>query len=213
MFKDIALFADLSESDLSALTSHATTRRYKKNTIVVTKGDDSDSLYVILSGRARVYLDDEQGNEITIRTLGPGEAFGELALLSGEPRAANVVTLGDCELSVVSKQNFMNCLTSNPPISFRIIKSLVERIQAMTEDISSLALLDVYGRVAKVLTKNAHEQNGKLVTNRLTHQEIANLVGASREMVSRILKDLRAGGYISVEDKRITLERNLPRGW
>ncbi|MDH3380847.1 MAG: Crp/Fnr family transcriptional regulator [Gammaproteobacteria bacterium] len=213
MFKDIALFTDLPESDLSALTGHATTRRYKKNTIVVTKGDDSDSLYVILSGRMRVYLDDEQGNEITIRNLEPGEAFGELALLSGEPRAANVVTLEDCELSVVSKQDFMSCLTNNPSISFRIIKSLVERIQAMTEDISSLALLDVYGRVAKVLTKNAREQDGKLVTSRVTHQEIANLVGASREMVSRILKDLRAGGYISVEDKRITLERNLPPGW
>ncbi len=213
MFKDIALFTDLPESDLAALTSHATARRYKKNTIVVTKGDDSDSLYVILSGRLRVYLDDEQGNEITIRNLEPGEAFGELALLSGEPRAANVVTLQDSELSVVSKQDFMSCLTSNPSIAFRIIKSLVERIQAMTEDISSLALLDVYGRVAKVLTKNAREEGGKLVTGRVTHQEIANLVGASREMVSRILKDLRAGGYISVEDKRITLERTLPRGW
>ncbi len=213
MLEDIPLFADLPESDLQTLTGHVTTRRYKKNTIVVTKGDESDSLYIIQSGRARVYLDDEHGNEITIRTLEPGEAFGELALLSGEPRAANVVTLEDTELSVISKQDFMNCLTNNPAISIRIIKALVERIQAMTEDISSLALLDVYGRVAKVLTKHAHDQGGKPVTERLTHQEIANLVGASREMVSRILKDLRAGGYISVEDKRITLERNLPRGW
>lgn len=207
------LFAGLPEDDLHVLMSHAVTRRYRKNAIVVSKGEETDTMYVVRSGRLRVYLDDEHGNEITIRFLGPGEVFGELALLSGAPRSANVMTTEDCEISIISRTHFMECLAANSEIGFRIIRALVQRIQELTEEISTLALLDVYGRVRTTLERLATECDGKRVTERLTHQDLANMVGSSREMVSRILRDLRVGGYISMRDKRITIEQDLPAGW
>lgn len=209
----IPLFADLPEDDLRILAAHAVVRRYKKNTIVIGKGEESDTMYVVHSGRLRVFLDDEHGNELIIRLLGPGDVFGELAMLSGAPRSANVITTEDCELSVISRLHFMECLAANSQIGFRIIRGLVQRIQEMTEEISTLALLDVYGRVRSMLEKLAQERDGKRVTDRLTHQEMANMVGSSREMVSRILRDLRVGGYISVQGKRIIIEKELPPRW
>lgn len=173
----------------------------------------ADILYVVLSGRLRVYLDDDQGNEVTIRLLEAGEIFGELAVVSDAPRSANVMCLEDCRLCMISGGDFMDCLSKNSDIAFRIIQSLVQRVQEMTEEISTLALLDVYGRVRHTLMRLAKECEGKLVTDRLTHQELANMVGSSREMVSRILRDLKAGGYISTCDKRISIERDLPGGW
>lgn len=195
------------------LATHAVVRRYRKNTIVLSKGEESDAMYVVVSGRLRVYLDDEHGNELIIRLLGPGDVFGELAMLSGAPRSANVMTTEDCELSVISRLHFMECLAANSQIGFHIIRGLVQRIQEMTEEISTLALLDVYGRVKSTLEKLAQEHDGKRITNRLTHQEMANMVGSSREMVSRILRDLRVGGYISIQGKRIIIEKELPPRW
>ncbi len=209
----IPLFADLPGDDLRILAAHAVVRRYKKNTIVIGKGEESDTMYVVHSGRLRVFLDDEHGNEHIIRLLGPGDVFGELAMLSGAPRSANVITTEDCELSVISRLHFMECLAANSQIGFRIIRGLVQRIQEMTEEISTLALLDVYGRVRSTLEKLAQERDGKRVTDRLTHQEMANMVGSSREMVSRILRDLRVGGYISVQGKQIIIEKELPPRW
>lgn len=207
------MLTDLCEDELQALAAHATECRYRKNTIVVNKGEATDSLYVVLTGRLRVYLDDDKGNQITIGFLEPGDAFGELALFSGAPRSANVAATEDCQLSIISQASFMQCLESNSQMGIRIIQILVQRIQEMTEDISTLALLDVYGRVRHTLEKLAKQRNGKRMTDRLTHQELANSVGSSREMVSRILRDLKTGGYISIQDKHICIERDLPPGW
>lgn len=212
-FKSIELFRDLPEEGRQLLARHATTRTFKKNTIIISAGDQTDSLYVVLSGRLKIYLDDANGREITLRTVGPNESFGELAVLSEGPRAANVTTLTECRLAVISKQDFNDCLHNNPSIAFMIIRLLVERIREMTEDVSTLALLDVYGRVAKTLTRNSTECDGKQLTSPMTHQDIANMVGSSREMVTRILKDLKTGGYISVKDKQLVLEKPLPSGW
>lgn len=208
-----SLFAGLPDDDLQVLASHAVVRRYRKNTIVVSEGEESGTIYIVRSGRLRVYLDDEHGNEVTIRLLGAGDVFGELAALSGAPRIANVMTTQDCELLAISRSDFMDCLTGNSQIAFRIIQALVQRIRDMTEDISTLALLDVYGRVRSTLERLAKEQDGKRVTDPLTHQDLAKMVGSSREMVSHILRDLKAGGYISTHDKRIIIERDLPAGW
>ncbi len=214
IFKGIELFANLPEEGRQVLAKHATTRMFKKNTIVMSAGDQTDSLYVVVSGRVKIYLDDARGREITLRTIGPGGSFGELAVLSEGPRAANVSTLAESRLSVISKDDFMRCLHDNPTIAFMIIRLLVERVRDMTEDVSTLALLDVYGRVAKALTRNSTERDdGKLLTNPMTHQDIANIVGSSREMVTRILKDLKTGGYISVKNKQLVLEKPLPSGW
>lgn len=213
MIGKIPLFQDLSDEETEGLARCAVERRYKKNTVILTKGDLSDSIYLIIDGRVRVYLDDEEGNEITIATYGQGECFGELALFSGAPRAANVVTLEESRFSIISRDAFLQFLGKYPKVSYRIIQALVTRIQSMTEDINVLALFDVYGRVRHLLLKMAEDSNGMRITERVTHQEIANMVGSSREMVSRILRDLKVGGYISVDQKRIILEKELPKGW
>ncbi len=207
------LFQDLSENDLDKLAHHTIQRTFKRNAIIISRGDSGNSLYLILAGKVRVYLDDEKGNQVTIAEYGPGECFGELALFSGAERAANVITTEDSRCAVLSRQAFMDFMREYPEVSLRVISSLVERIQAMTEEINILALFDVYGRIRHTLMKLSREQDGKQVTDKITHQEIANRIGSSREMVSRILRDLKHGGYISIAGKQITLERDLPTGW
>lgn len=208
-----SLFQDLSENDLEKLARHAIQRTYKRNAIVISRGDEGNSLYLILAGKVRVYLDDDKGNQVTIAEYGPGECFGELALFSGAERVANVVTTEDSRCAVLSQQAFMDFMREYPEVSFRVIGSLVERIQAMTEEINILALFDVYGRIRHTLMKLSSEHDGKRVTEKITHQDIANRIGSSREMVSRILRDLKDGGYISIAGKQITIERDLPTGW
>lgn len=206
-------FTGLPEDDLQALVSKTAVRRYRKNTIVVSMGEESDTMYIVRSGRLRVFVDDGQGNEVTIRLIEAGDVFGELAVLGGGGRTANVITTEDCELFGISRSDFMDYLGRNSQAVFHVIQALVQRIRDMTGEISTLALLDVYGRVRITLERLAKEQDGKRVTDPLTHQELASMVGSSREMVSRILRDLKSGGYISTQGKRITIERDLPAGW
>ncbi len=210
---DISLLSDLDPQDLAALEDAATNRFYKKNSIVVTQGDESDSLYAIVSGSVRVYVSDDEGREVTLNTLYPGDSFGELALLSDQARSASILTLEDSRFSVISKENFLGCMSHNPQISWHIISTLIERVVDLTEDVSSLALLDVYGRVRRLLLKETYEQDGKVHTRRMTHQAIATRVGSSREMVSKIISDLSRGNYITVSKDSICIEKNLPSGW
>ena len=212
-FKNIGLFSSLPDADMKILTSHAIVKNYKKNTIVVNKGDETNSLYIILAGTLNAYVDNDQEKEVILTMMGPNGSFGELSLLSDKPRSASVITTTPCKLAIISKPDFMACLAKNPSISFKIIQALINRIHNLTEDVSGLALLDVYGRIVKTLNKNAAEKDGKLTTPPLTHQDIANMIGSSREMVSKILKDLKKGGYISADGKSITIERTLPSGW
>lgn len=212
--KNISLFEGLPEGDLQAITKLAVTRQYPKNTLVICEGDSSDSLYIVLSGKVKVFLNDEDGKEVTLNIQGEGEYFGELAMLDDAPRSASVVTLEDSQLAVVSKAAFEECLENNPKIALTVIRGLARRLRELTENVRSLALMDVYGRVARTLLELAEEKDGKLVvTQRLTQRDIASLVGASREMVSRILRDLTVGGYISSKNKIITIHERLPPAW
>ena len=214
MLKSIPLFSGLAESDLAILSSHAITRTFAKNTIIINEGDKTDSLYVILSGKVKAFLSDEHGKEIILDIEGPGEHFGEIALLDEAPRSASVMTLESASFLIISKEDFKDCVAKNPDIAISLIKELTHRIRLLTGSVKGLALRDVYGRVAEALLNLATEENGTLIiSERPTQQELANMVGASREMVSRILKDLTSGGYINVEDKRITITKKLPAGW
>jgi CRP/FNR family cyclic AMP-dependent transcriptional regulator len=214
MINSIPLFNGLPEADLNAISSHAVTRTYNKNTVIINEGDESDSLFLILSGRVKIYLSDEDGKEVIINTQGPGDYFGELSLIDEAPRSASVMTIEDSKLSIVSKRDFEACLARYPEIALRVIKGLTKRLRHLTENVKSLALMDVYGRVARTLLSLAEEENGKLIVHqRLTQRDIAAMIGASREMVSRILKDLTIGGYISVDKKSITINEKLPHAW
>lgn len=211
---NVPLFAGLSEKELQAISQHAITKRFNKNTVVINEGDNSDSLYVILSGRVKIYLSDEEGKEVILNNQGPGDYFGELALIDEAPRSASVMTVEDCRLSIISKHDFATCLKNHPEIALSLIKDLSRRMRSLTENVKSLALMDVYGRVARTLLNLSVPEEGKMVVReRLTQKDIANMVGASREMVSRILKDLSVGGYITVDRKRITINERLPAAW
>jgi CRP/FNR family cyclic AMP-dependent transcriptional regulator len=207
------LFSGLDDADIEMVASQAVLRQFPKNTVIVSQGDDTDSIYVIIKGKVDVFLHNDKGKEIIINTMGVCESFGELAPLGGIPRQASIITTEDSTFGVISRQVFMDTLLAKASVSMKIIDLLITRIQDLTEEVSSLALEDVYNRVVRVLYKHADEVGDKLVTEKLTQQDIASRVGATREMVHRILKELKTGGYITIEGKHITIEKKLPSGW
>jgi CRP/FNR family transcriptional regulator, cyclic AMP receptor protein len=198
---------------LEALGSAGIDRAYPKHTLLIQEGDQSDQLYVVLSGKLKVFLSDNDGKEIVIDTLGPRQLFGEMAL-EGEPRSASIMTTEVCKLIVIQRDQFRQFFATNPEATYALIVTLIRRARNLTRTIGSLALLDVYGRVARLLLDNATEENGaRVVTVHMTQQEIAKRIGASREVVSRILTDRREGGYIGSENDRMVIHRPLPKHW
>jgi len=203
----------LSDADLMAVGSHGIARGYPKNTIIVTEGDKTDSLYIILEGRVKVFVSDGEGHDMLLSTQGPGEYFGEMVLDEG-PRSASIMTLEPSRFLVVQKNDFRDFVTRNPAFALSLIEKLIGRARALTASVKSLALMDVYGRVARLLLELADESGGQLaISHRLTQQEIASRIGASREMVSRILKDLSTGGYLTQSRTGIVLHRKPPEHW
>jgi CRP/FNR family cyclic AMP-dependent transcriptional regulator len=210
----IPLFQELDAMERAALSRCMVTRRFPKNTIVILDGDDSDSLYLIQSGKIKVFLNDDAGKEVILNYQAAGEYFGEMALLDDQPRSASVQTVEPSELAILPKADFVQCISEHPNIAMVIIQHLSGRMRVLTDKVKSLALLDVYGRVKQTLLDLSEQQDGqRVVHQRLTQQELANMIGASREMVTRILKDLTTGGYIETNNKRIVIKRNLPSAW
>jgi CRP/FNR family cyclic AMP-dependent transcriptional regulator len=203
----------LSESELKAILQHAVPRAYPKNTVIVSEGDRADTLFIVASGRVKVYVSDEKGKEIVLNDAGPGEYFGEVMLDEG-PRSASVMTVEPTRLLVVTKEDFQAFIAASPEFAAHLVRKLIRRVRALTGTVKSLALLDVYGRVARMLLELAVERDGRrVIEKRPTQQEMASRVGCSREMISRILTDLAEGGYITVDRERITIARALPRAW
>jgi CRP/FNR family transcriptional regulator, cyclic AMP receptor protein len=214
MLDKIPLFSDLDTAELVLLSSKMVTRHYPRNAIIINEGDHSDSLYVIRSGSVKVFLGNDEGKEVILNVQRTGEYFGELALIDSGPRSASVITQEKTVLSLISKADFEEFLQQHPAATVKIMRGLVKRLRALTDSVRSLALMDVYGRVARLLLKLSQpEGDVRVIRDALTQQDIADRVGASREMVSRILKDLREGGYIEVHDRHITLRERLPHGW
>ena len=214
MLEKVALFENLGEVEISTLERRAATKTYPKNTILVSEGDNTDCLFVIQSGKVKAYVADEEGKELILNTHGPGEYFGEIALLDDAPRSASIMTLDDTRCIVISKRDFRECLALHPSIALTLLQHLSQRLRTLTENVKSLALMDVYGRVARTLLSLAQDRDGQLVIDqRLTQKDIASMVGASREMVSRILKDLTAGGYITVNRQNMIINEKLPAHW
>lgn len=203
----------LSDANLKAMGSHGIARTYPKNTIIVSEGDQTDSLYVILEGRVKVFVSDDSGDEVLLLTQGSGEYFGELVLDEG-PRSASIMTLEASRFLVVPNADFREFVMHNPAFALSLIEKLIGRVRTLTASVKSLALMDVYGRVARLLLELAEERDGGLaIMHRLTQQEIASRIGASREMVSRILKDLSTGGYLTQSRTGIVLHRKPPEHW
>ena len=195
--KRVPLFSGLTDSQIERLAAGSVRRSFPKGRTIVAEGEPSQSLYVLLSGRAKVQRSDTEGKEVILAVLGPGECFGELSLIDDAPRSASVITIESCDFMSINKESFKSMLVSSPEISMRIMKGLVKRLREADKKIETLALLDVYGRVARVLLDFSEMVGSeRVVRSKLPRQEIAKMIGASREMVSRVMKGLEVEGYI-----------------
>jgi CRP/FNR family cyclic AMP-dependent transcriptional regulator len=188
-------------------------RSFPKNAVIINEGDRGDSLFVILAGRVKVYVSDDDGREMVLDSHGPGDYVGEMAL-DGRPRSASVMTLEPTTCAIVTRDDLRTAIAGNPDIAMALIATLIERARIATDNVKNLALMDVYGRVARLLLSLAKEEDGKLVVpEKMTQQDIADRVGASRDMISRIFKDLTIGGYVTIENRQITIHRKPPSRW
>ncbi len=210
--KAVPFFTRLSDRELDVVRAVATEKNYPKNAVVLTEGEMGDSLFMIQSGKVKVFIGDEDGREIILKILGPGDFFGEMSMIDKQPRSASVTTLEPALFLVLSHSAFERCVEQAPRIGNMVMQVLAQRVREADRKIGTLALMDVYGRVASTLLELSVYSNGKLmVGEKLSQQDLANMVGASREMVNRILKDLSDRGFISIESKAITIiNRELP---
>ena len=199
---------------LADLAARGETRRYRKGTLLIQEGDQGDTLFIILSGRLRAFSVGDKDREITYGVYGPGDYLGEISL-DGGPRSASVITLEASSCAVISRLTLMQFIAERPEFAFDLLAKVIRRVRSATLSARQLALNDVYGRLRALLLSLALPQNdGSLVlSERLTHQEMANRVGCSREMVSRLMKDMERGAYLRVEAHRLRLLRKLPAHW
>jgi CRP/FNR family cyclic AMP-dependent transcriptional regulator len=213
VLKSVPLFSAFTEQQLVTLLNYVQHRSYPRNVFVIQAGDETDSLYVILAGKVKVLIPDDQGREVILSVMGPHDFFGEMGILDDQPRSASVSTLEPCEMLRLSKAGFINCLKENADVAMLVIRNLVKRLREADRKIESLALIDVSGRVVRLLVDMAQEVDGKLVVPRTPpKQEIARMIGASREMVSRVIKELQAKGLIRVERRgMVIVDRNISR--
>ncbi len=206
VLRNVPLFSGLSESELEKLSKVCGRRRVERGAFVVRAGEATDSLYVLLTGRAKVTNTDEEGREIILAWLGPGESFGEMGLIDGSPRSASVVASEPCELMVLGKDAFHHCLEDNFLVVQKLMQVLVRRLREADRKIESLALLDVYGRVARLLLDVSVEDEGRrVIKKKISKQDMARMIGASREMVSKVMRDLELSGYIATEGDRVVI--------
>lgn len=206
-----ALTIDVLGDDLlREIARRGGVRTWPAHAVLVTEEDRSDALFIILSGRVKAYGSGDDGREVVYATQGAGEYFGEMTL-DGGPRSASVMTLEPTTCAVVPGAEVREFLASHPDFALHLVKKLIRLARASTEHVKSLALEDVYQRIARLLRKLAQEEDGVLVMpERMTQQDIADRVGSSREMVSRVFKPLLEGGYVEMRSGRIAVLRKLP---
>ena len=210
LLRNVPLFAALPESQLQLLTRVVGRKSHPRNSTIIAAGDPTDALYIVISGRLKVMMSDDEGREVILAILNQGEFFGEMGLIDEAPRSATVIAIEPCELLTINKLDFKKCLQENFDICTAVMKGLVKRLREADKKIGSLALMDVYGRVARLLLDMSETVNGqKMVTKRLPKQDIAKMIGASREMVCRVMKDLQTSGYIEVKAGSIFLREAM----
>ncbi|MCX7151785.1 MAG: Crp/Fnr family transcriptional regulator [Proteobacteria bacterium] len=210
LLRNVPLFAVLPEHQLGLLTSMVTRKTFARGTTIISAGGPTDSLYIIISGRLKVMMSDNEGREVILAILGSNEFFGEMSLVDDSPRSASVVTIESCELLSLAKRDFNKCLEDNFEMAMTVMRGLVKRLREADQKIGSLALMDVYGRVARLLLEMSEDVGGeRIVVKKLAKQDIAKMIGASREMVSRVMKDLQIRGYIELRPGGLLLRDNI----
>jgi len=202
LIRRVPLFAMLTPAQAESLAEAVSKRRFKRGEVLVEQGKKTNCLYIILSGRTRVVMTDNKGREVILATLKSGDYVGEMSLIDNEPHSATVIAEQQVDVLVLGRESFLGCLSENSALSFAVMRGLVQRLRKASQNISSLALVGVYGRVAKVLLDSAlvDETGGLLIREKVSRQDIAKMVGASREMVSRVMKDFEDQGFIKMLD-------------
>ncbi|WP_280153313.1 Crp/Fnr family transcriptional regulator [Piscinibacter sp. XHJ-5] len=199
---------------LRTLAARGEPRRYRKGTVLIEEGDHGDTMFIVLSGRVKAFSTDQRDREIVYGVYGPGEYFGEMSL-DGGPRSASVITMEPTLCVVITRQTLRQHIIANPDFAFELLSRVIARARAITLRARDMALLDVYGRVVRLLEDFAVTQadGRRMIDLPMTHAEIAAFVGCSREMVSRLLKDLENGGYVARRERRLELLRTPPARW
>ena len=200
LIRRVPLFSTLTPTQAEAVSSAVTKKRFKRGEEIVTQGQKSNCLAILLTGRARVVTTDERGREVILATLSPGDYLGEMSLIDNQPHSATVRADIQTDALLLGRTEFARCLGENSAMAYAVMKGLVQRLRKADRNIESLALMDVYGRVARVLIEAATEdsQGRKVINGKLSRQDVAKMIGASREMVSRVIKDLEEQGFIEV---------------
>jgi CRP/FNR family transcriptional regulator, cyclic AMP receptor protein len=212
--KKIPFLSRLSDEVLMSLVEKAKSAKFPKQATIIMEGDETSSLYIMLSGKVRVFSSDDKSKEVTLLIQEPGSYFGEIALLSDEPRSASVVSLETTVCAVISKSDFISWLMVNPEVAISLLGVLSEKIRHLTDKVRLMALSNVYERTVKALQAMAVvEGNVSVIHNRPTQQELASMVGSSREMINKIMHELTKGGYVTVEDKSMIINKKLPASW
>ncbi|MFT5087348.1 MAG: CRP/FNR family cyclic AMP-dependent transcriptional regulator [Candidatus Latescibacterota bacterium] len=210
--RNVSLFESLDEEELKALSELTFTRNFGKDGVIILAEEEGETLFIIKEGQVKVSIVSEEGREVILSLLGPGTVFGELSLLDGKPRSANVIATGETSLVMLRRSDFVQLIYKTPQIATALLAELATRLRRTDRQIEGLALLDVTSRISETLLQLATDQgkessDGITIESRPTHQELANMSGTTRETVSRVLKRLEKQGYINYVGRKITILR------
>lgn len=202
LIRRVPLFSTLTQAQADSVADAVIKRRFKRGETIVEQGKKSDFLAIVLTGRARVITTDGRGREVILATMNPGDYVGEMSLIDNQPHSASVRAEIQTDVLILGRAEFARCLPENTSMAYAVMRGLVQRLRSADRKIESLALLDVYGRVARALLEAAKpDEDGRLVIrDRVSRQDVAKMIGASREMVSRVMKDLEDRGFIEVDE-------------
>lgn len=201
----VPMFSGLQRDELLKFAELTRERTYPKGSVILFQGDPGDSLYVLRQGRAKVVLIGEDGREVILGVLEPGAHFGELALIDDQPRSAHVIAMEDSQLLILRREDFRRRVEANPSVGWALLTELSRRLRRADQKIGGLVLLDVPGRISRLLLDLSAESSNGTIEKPLTHQTIAQMIGASRETVSRAMKEFQEAGLIRVERRRIAV--------
>ncbi|MCZ8076125.1 hypothetical protein C1O66_05505 [Paucibacter aquatile] len=212
LIRRVPLFSLLTTDQAQSIADSVVKRRFKRGELIVEQGTKSNALFILLNGRARVLTADTRGREVILAVLQPGDYVGEMSLIDHEPHSATVRAEVQTDMLVLGRNEFARCLPESSSLSYAILRGLVARLRNADRQIESLALLDVYGRVARTLLDMSEEEKGlKIIRGKVSRQDMAKVVGASREMVSRVMKDLEERGVIeTLENGSVVIKERLP---
>ncbi len=206
----VPLFAMLPEHQLATLATLMRRKSFARGATIIATGDFTDALYIVISGKLKVVIGDDSGREVILSKLGPNQYFGDMVPIDDSPRSASVIALEPCDLLMLSKHEFRKCLAENFEMTLTVMRCLIQRLREADRKISNLALMDVYGRVVHLLLEMSETIDGRqVVTQKIVKQDMARMIGASREMVSRVMRDLQGRGFIEVRGKTLLLHENI----